>query len=358
MLGVKGGVGYPCESGDNLARQVPWRRWGAIIFALAVSVGLLVLLFKDVDPRHVLMEAKKVDLRVFVWIYVLRAIGFFALIWRTRAIAAPLHAYRWPQATRAVFAGYFGNAVLPARVGEIMKAGYLSRVGSPPLAACFAFIAVERVLDLVVIAIVALWVSFVVLNEQAGGSVVLFSLAAGTGAVILFVLARSPQRVVELARAGVRLLGPRAEALISPRIETFLEGLSALDTARRLVSVVLSTLLYWGASVATIAIWPLAFGLSLPWYTPLVVMVFLSLGTALPSTAAFVGTYHYAAAAALSIVGVSRETAVAMAVFVHAATFIPWTIAAGLIIVLPLLRGQFSTKQASLRPSTAPELMT
>jgi len=49
---------------------------------------------------------------------------------------------------------------------------------------------------------------------------------------------------------------------------------------------------------------------------------------------------------------------VAMAVFVHAATFVPWTIAAGLIIVMPLLKGQFSTKQASLRPSTAPEPAT
>jgi hypothetical protein len=47
--------------------------------------------------------------------------------------------------------------------------------------------------------------------------------------------------------------------------------------------------------------------------------------------------------------GVSRETAVAMAIFVHAATFIPWTIAAGLIIVMPILGGKFAPKQASLR---------
>ncbi|MDH3625608.1 MAG: flippase-like domain-containing protein [Myxococcales bacterium] len=344
--------------GECVGKSGSWRRWGAIVLASAVSVGLLVLLFKDVDPKQVLLEAKKVDLRAFAWIYLLRAIAFFALIWRTRAIAAPLHTYRWPQATRAVFAGYFGNAVLPARIGELMKAGYLSRVGSPTPTACVAFIAVERVLDLVVIAIVALWVSFVVLNQQAGDSVVLFSLAAGTSAVVLFVLARSPQRVVEIARVAVRLLGARADALISPHIETFVEGLSALDTARRVFPVILSTLLYWGATVATIAIWPLAFGLSLPWYTPLVIMVFLSLGTALPSTSAFVGTYHYAAAAALHLMGVSRETAVAMAVFVHAATFIPWTIAAGLIIVMPLLKGQFSTRQGSLRPSTAPEPTT
>lgn len=322
--------------------------------ATGVSVGLLVLLFHDVDPAQVLREARKVDLGRFVWIYPLRALAFVALVWRTRAIAEPLHRYRWPQATRAVFAGYFGNAVLPARIGELMKAAYLSRVGTPSPAACLAFIAVERVLDLVVIALVALWVSFVVLNDQAGQGVVLFSLAAGTGALVLMVLAKSPGRAVELARSGIRLLGPRADALLSPRVERFLEGLSALDTTRRLAPVVASTVLYWGASVATIVIWPLAFGLGLPWYAPLVVMVFLSLGTALPSTAAFVGTYHYAAAAALVVMGVARETAVAMAVFVHAATFIPWTIAAAAIIVVPLVRGQFASQTTSLRPSTAP----
>jgi uncharacterized protein (TIRG00374 family) len=327
------------------------RKWGAILLASAVSIGLLVLLLSDVDPERVLIEAKKVDPRIFVWVFVVRAVGFFALTWRTRAIAQPLYTYRWPEAMRAVFAGYFGNAVLPARIGELMKVGYLSRVGSPSPSACLAFVAIERVFDLVMLSLVALWVSFIALNEQAGESIVLLAVVSGTGALFLFVLARSPERVAEIARSAVGLLGSRAESLIGPRIDRFLSGLSSLDTGRQLISVLLSTLLYWAVNVATIAAWPLAFGFDLAWYTPLVVLVFLSLGTALPSTAAFVGTYHYAAAAALHLMGVPRETSVAMAFFMHAADFVPWTIVTGLAIMVPLFKGELASRPRVDEPS-------
>jgi uncharacterized protein (TIRG00374 family) len=330
------------------------RKWGAILVASTVSVGLLVLLFRGIDPERVLVEAKKVDLGVFAWVYVCRALGFFALSWRIRAIAQPMYAYRWTETTRAVFAGYFGNAVLPARIGELLKVGYLSRVGPPSPTACLAFAAVERVLDLVVISFIAIWVSFIALNEQASESIVLLAVASGTGALFLVVLARKPKRVAAIARGAVGLLGARADVLISPRIEKFLEGLSALDTTRQSIPVVLSTLLYWGLSIASIAVWPLAFGLDLVWYTPLVVLIFLALGTAIPSTAAFVGTYHYAAAAGLHLMGVTREMSVAMAIFVHAATFIPWTIIAGLVIMVPLWRGDLAAQPLRVSSSQHP----
>jgi len=330
------------------------RKWGAILLASTVSVGLLALLFRGIDPERVLVEAKKVDLGVFAWVYVCRALGFFALSWRIRAIAQPMHTYRWAETTRAVFAGYFGNAVLPARIGELLKIGYLSRVGPPSPTACLAFAAVERVLDLVVISTVGIWVSFIALNEQTGESIVLLAVASGTAALFLVVLARKPERIATIAQGAVGLLGERADALISPRIEKFLQGLSALDTTRQLIPVVLSTLLYWGLSIASIAVWPLAFGLDLMWYAPLIILIFLALGTAIPSTAAFVGTYHYAAAAGLHLMGVTREMSVAMAIFVHAATFIPWTIVAGLVIIVPLWRGDLGSRPLRVSRSERP----
>jgi uncharacterized protein (TIRG00374 family) len=233
-----------------------------------------------------------------------------------------------------------------------MKVGYLSRVGRPSPTACLAFVAVERILDLFVLSFVGLWVFFIVLEGPVADGVILLSVGSGLLLVFLVVVARSTDRIVEVAGS---ILGTRADRLLTPRIEKFLQALSSLDTVQRLLPVFLATLLYWAATAASIAVWPLAFGLTLPWYTPLVVLVFLALGTAIPSTAAFVGTYHYAAAAALSLMGVPRETAVAMAIFVHAATFIPWTIVSGIVLVVPLLKGQLKTRQVIVRSSQVPE---
>jgi uncharacterized membrane protein YbhN (UPF0104 family) len=51
------------------------------------------------------------------------------------------------------------------------------------------------------------------------------------------------------------------------------------------------------------------------------------LGTAIPSAPGYVGTYELAASAAGAAVGLSAETALALAVLVHAVTLVPLTVA-------------------------------
>jgi uncharacterized membrane protein YbhN (UPF0104 family) len=52
----------------------------------------------------------------------------------------------------------------------------------------------------------------------------------------------------------------------------------------------------------------------------------VGLGSALPSAPGFIGTYHWLASSTLVLYGVARPDALAFAVLVHAAWFVPTTL--------------------------------
>ncbi len=78
--------------------------------------------------------------------------------------------------------------------------------------------------------------------------------------------------------------------------------------------------------MGTVRVVMAAFGLDLPWYAPVLVVAVTALGTALPSSPAFVGTYHYFSALGVSFLGVDQATAASFAIVAHAAAFVPFTL--------------------------------
>jgi uncharacterized membrane protein YbhN (UPF0104 family) len=89
--------------------------------------------------------------------------------------------------------------------------------------------------------------------------------------------------------------------------------------------------------MASLRIVMAAFGLELPFYAPAVVLAVTALGTALPSSPAFVGTYHYFSALGISVLGVEEATAASFALVAHAVAFVPFTLV-GLAVFAGSLR--------------------
>ena len=67
-------------------------------------------------------------------------------------------------------------------------------------------------------------------------------------------------------------------------------------------------------------------------------VVFLSVGTMVPSSPGFIGTFHVAVAYALELMGVDPSMAASVAIASHFMATVPWTII-GLFVSLPAIRG-------------------
>ncbi|QQR89438.1 MAG: flippase-like domain-containing protein [Myxococcales bacterium] len=330
--------------------SLPKRQVFALLISILVSVVALFATFRGVDFNSFWAQTTKVKMGVFLLSYLSAGLGFLCIALRIKILVGTQHPFSFKDALRSVFAGYLGNAVLPARIGEFLKAGYISfRTGlSPGLS--IALIAVERVIDLALVIAFSLWVLPLALGSGALGPGVWLAVAiAAAGCCVLVVATFQSMLFMKVVRYVLSFLGAKLERLILPIAQQVLDGLGALKKKKDAFYVILLSVFYWLFSLVTLHVWTLAFDLEVPWYASFLLLAFLAVGTALPAAAAYVGTYHFAVVAALSVMDTPKSRAAAVAVFVHAAGMIPWVIL-GALLVGPTVLSR-STKRIADKPS-------
>lgn len=318
-------------SGDTGDR----RRWGALVVGLLVTVLFCWLTFSKVDLADVVERSAGAALGVMALSLLPKGMGFVFMSLRSQQLLRPVGSYTFGQVVRSVFVGFSGNSVLPFRIGEILRIGYLARMGGADPAACLSVVVLERLLDMATLtALFALVVPLAVVEVEVG---TLLPLVMGLIAVMLgagVVVARQPQPVLRLA---ARLLEPLPGAVsrtLLGLIEGLVSGLAGLASTKSVLIALSSTLAYWLCGVASASVWFAAFSLELPWFAPFVLLFSVALGSLLPSSPGAVGTWHYFAVAALVGMDVSRTTATSVAILGHALAFVPYTVLA-LPILLP-----------------------
>jgi uncharacterized protein (TIRG00374 family) len=115
-------------------------------------------------------------------------------------------------------------------------------------------------------------------------------------------------------------------------LTSFVSGLQTLKRREGLVPTIILSCLLWTMFALSNLLILRSFDLRLPTYSAFVILVFQILGVTVPSSPGFIGTYHAAVIAGLSVFGVSQELAVSVAIIMHAAFFLPF-ILAGLFFV-------------------------
>lgn len=319
-------------------------RLGKVLLGLAVSAGLVVYFFRDVDLRLIASRLRDTAWTLLVVSVLLHGCSLWLRAWRWSFLFPPGH--RPTHLFRALLVGYMGNNLLPLRAGELVRIYVASRHG-PRFWTTFATVVVERVLDGLAVGLVVAglllaiplpgelrWPIVAFLGVEVAGILLLVMIAAAPGAcrVIIETLFR---RVAWLERRLLGLLG------------TMTDGLRGLRAPRHLVPIVLSSVGIWlflGWSIWTAL---RAAHLDLPLVAAFAVLAFLGLGVSLPSSPGFVGIVQAATVLALALFAVPRPEALSFSLLLHASHFVPIT-ATGLLF---LLTEQISLADAARIPS-------
>ncbi len=96
------------------------------------------------------------------------------------------------------------------------------------------------------------------------------------------------------------------------------------------------SVLAWSAFA--VAVWLVArsIGIKLDAIDCVFVTAVLNLGVAIPSSPGFVGTYQWLAVAALGVLDIGREQALAFSLLLHASWYVPTTIVGGVLVLFRL----------------------
>ncbi len=301
-----------------------------LVVGLPVSAVFLWLAFRRADLSDVwstLRDASTGSIALAVCmvaaVYVLQAER-----WR-RIARVPGLRHWW--FVRSVVAGVAVNNVLPGRLGDLLRARWLSVDGRLAGGRAFATVIIDRAFD--VAALVALLLCGLAVAADASWlrRIALGGLAALAGIAIVLGFARLyTSRRARSRRAGRGL----ARRLVRDTLEGLAEPLSvALGVRLGALSVAA-----WGAWACAAWLVAQSVGIELSPLQAAFVTGVVNLGVAIPSSPGFIGTYQWLAVSALGLFDVGREDALAFAILVQAVWYVPTTLVGGAFVVWQSVR--------------------
>lgn len=302
------------------------RHW----LGLLISVACLWWAARGVSWSEVwlaLREARRAVLGATAVGAVLVGVLLRALRWRV--FLPPDDSPPRRELVTATGVGLMANNLLPARVGEFVRAYVLGRRSAVPVTTAIGSLFVERLFDGSALVLILLAASILIdvpewmdVLALVGGGVFLVLL------VLEVLVVSVPEPLFRLLhRTTARFLPERWEASLEGALRTFVDGFRLLQDPRRIAVAVLLTFALWLANGALYYLGLLAFDLGRVGFGgALVVQSVASLGVAIPSSPGFVGTFQAFVVKALSALGVDRNLAFSYSVGFHIAQYVPVTV--------------------------------
>jgi uncharacterized protein (TIRG00374 family) len=323
-----------------------------ILSGMALGIGLIVLLLRSVDPGQLGNAFGRVD-----YVYLSLALVAFAVNLLVKvprwALLLGDDAPGFDTLFGAINVGYAVNSLLPARLGDLVRAYWVRDRAGLPMVRTLSTIALERVADGITVLLLFLVLAPTVtlpsgLHGSALGAGLVFVLAL-IGMLLLAYGSTRENRfshllaAIETGRWGVVTRVTRQVAA----------GLRALRSVRTVLLLILYTAIIWGANALLLWLVVRAFHLDAPFAAGILGNSVVSLGMTVPSTPGYIGVFDYLIVVTLGLYGIHRTPALAAALVFHAIAFVPVTVIgivyiarAGIRMTVTMLRSSARADQA------------
>ncbi len=260
-----------------------------LILGYGLAVVCLVWVLHDFHIMQAMRQFANID-----WKWVVAGVTFDVLSYvvqgiRWKWLLTPFGKVKLSHAIRAVYAGLFANIVFPLRPGELLRSYLLSDSEDISIGKVLGSIGVERFVDLVIAAAALAVVSLDAGDFPRQYEKIAYLLAVGTLVLLSIVVAVIYYLEVKLSRKP-ELAKPTK---LSGRWMSILLGLHAMGTAPSFYVALLASVAMPLCQVAGLWSMMKAFGLPLPFWVAVVVLLIINLGVSLPNAPANVGAYQF-----------------------------------------------------------------
>jgi len=302
----------------------------AFVSLLALALVAWFLRHANIADVWSQVRQARMDLLILGFIFVMATYWARAIRWQY--LLAPVGHTKFRTVFRTTVIGFAALAILPARVGDVLRPYLLARREGLATTATMATVVMERVLDLIaVLTLLAIYVwGFTgdsplpdrLLNPVKVSATLAAAVSVGLMAV-MWVLATHPERIGKLAAAAARILPGRLSERVGHLTTTFSGGFAAARSPRALLLAMLWSFPLWLAIAAEAWAVTVAFGIEMPFAGTFLLQALLVIGVAVP-TPGGVGSYHEAYRIGVTtFFGAPNDRAVAAAIVTHAISFVP-----------------------------------
>lgn len=298
---------------------------------LVISAACLYFAFQGIQFDKLLDALIGIN-----WLWMLAAtlvflVSYAGRVFRWQLLFHP-HKPRWGKMFHALNIGYLLSNLLPARLGDLVRAYWIGETENVSKARALSTVVVERLGDGLTVVLLLAVTAFFVPNipEEARQGALVTALVGVGGVLFLLGLSFQKERGMKILH---RLVAP-LPFLSSPRLwralEALIDGFAILRSPREIGAVVVWSIFVW--ITGGLVYWTVMSAMALPagLAAAFLVMLVTSLVVIVPSSPGYIGVFHYVAQLTLvNVFGVDKSAALSYAIVVHALTYL-WLIALGM----------------------------
>jgi uncharacterized protein (TIRG00374 family) len=225
----------------------------------------------------------------------------FLRVWRWAPLMAPLGKFDFWTLNCVGAVSFLALFVFPLRLGEFARPYLIARTGKVRKSAAFGTIAVERVMDGLMMALLLALVLFALpveneaayLSLRAGATLALLVFSGAMGLLVVAWL--SKRHAVRLVELVVGPFSRRFAERASGMMGAFIDGMKAMPSWENFLGFILATMFYWAVNGFYFYLVAHAFGLTDVLDVPaaFAMMAAVAVGMMIPNSPANVGSFWY-----------------------------------------------------------------
>jgi len=284
------------------------------IIGIVISVGGIYWAFWDFKFHEFENSIQGVNYLylLFATLFLWASVWLRALRWRWlfRINTMPTTASLY----RAELIGYFGNNILPLRLGELMRAYLIGREWNLSKKYVFGTIVLERILDFLSLIVFAFLLILFYPLEESLREYIIWRGGISLVAIMIFIIILYRIKTIKINHKILNSLKDIIEGLLSINKKAFFP-------------VIAASLFIWGIYYLDVYLLQYAFGFNLSFSQILMILVLPSVALAIPSGPGMIGTFHAAVKYTMvDLFGYAPNDGSSFAIFLHAYGYILLTL--------------------------------
>ena len=287
------------------------------IISIAVTFVCLYFSFKGINWGYFfskIISGKYVYLPV---ILLISSVNYLIRAFRWRLLLSKEKKIRLFQVFWANMVGYMGNAIFPARAGEVIRSVYIGKEQGISTSFVFATCIIERLFD--VIALVIIGASSILVlglnNARIIGVIFVVSLLGVFGIISILLIPKFIGPFLNWINRMKYI--NKFYAPIQKFFNSFLGILLLFKDVKTILSYILLTFVIWMADTVGFITAGMMFHTQMSLLQALVTLASLGLASAIPSTPGYVGVYQFVGIMVLVPLGFNQEAILALITIVQ-----------------------------------------
>lgn len=332
-----------------------WKFWAGLL----VSALFVWLALRKVQIAEVWQSIQSARLLEVMLVILICLFQYFIRIWRWRILLEPMKETSFSNRFHTTFIGFGANCVLPAHLGELVRANYLGRAERLSAGSVLGTIVMERVFDSLVL--LGMLIIGLAVTPFSGSGHFMFQFLRNAAVFSSLILFLTVSLVFLKSRANRFLAVLEKVLFFLPKVwraravqvsGNFMRGLVPLKNIFRWGQAVFYSCLLWFSGLVQVALIGRALGLDLPFSAGFMIMALAALSVLVPSSPGYIGTFHFVVQSGFMLFGVGANQAFSAAALLHATTYFP-TLLLGLIsfIYMQMVLGHKPVKASTVEPA-------